>query len=373
MMKKSKFLILPLVAAVTVFTACSGGEVNQGPELRGVKDITCLADTTVDLLDGVTALDLEDGDITPDLKITVTPEVAVENGYAVFPKAGEYEVCYEIHDSEGKLARTTVGATVKEREVYADNLLTNGFSLKTGGGVKVLKDGLNGGVYSFKVTGNEIAENVRLTRTYTLNTGVEYTFKYYFESNVSGKIKIAADGAAFAEKYLNADNGEIEFTYTAEGDGASDTVEIGLWLGGRDGDIEFSLIKAETQRYVGGNSLVEKLENFNFNGNIFDRFDGTAGNVGTVDDGKGVFVEITSVSADTWRGGVFVNTGLRLAEGMTYTVSYDVEAQYADREFEIILQCDQWNERGIHWNKQSGHSEFNIEITGETAGALWIY
>ena len=175
-MKKSKFLILPLVAAVSVFTACSGGEVNQGPELRGVEDITCLADTTVDLLDGVTALDLEDGDITPDLKITVTPEVAVENGYAVFPKVGEYEVCYEIHDSEGKLARTTVGATVKEREVYADNLLTNGFSLNTGGGVKVLKDGLNGGVYSFKVTGNEIAENVRLTRTYTLNTGVEYTF-----------------------------------------------------------------------------------------------------------------------------------------------------------------------------------------------------
>lgn len=373
MMKKSKFLILPLVAAVSVFTACSGGEVNQGPELRGVEDITCLADTTVDLLDGVTALDLEDGDITPDLKITVTPEVAVENGYAVFPKVGEYEVCYEIHDSEGKLARTTVGATVKEREVYADNLLTNGFSLNTGGGVKVLKDGLNGGVYSFKVTGNEIAENVRLTRTYTLNTGVEYTFKYYFESNVSGKIKIAADGSAFAEKYLNADDREIEFTYTADGEGASDTVEIGLWLGGLDGDIEFSLIKAETQRYAGGNSLVEKLENFNFNGNIFDRFDGTAGNVGTVDDGKGVFVEITSASADTWRGGVFVNTGLRLAEGMTYTVSYDVEAQYADREFEIILQRDQWNERGIHWNKQAGHSEFNIEITGETAGALWIY
>ena len=65
-------------------------------------------------------------------------------------------------------------------------------------------------------------------------------------------------------------------------------MEIGLWLGGLDGDIEFSLIKAETQRYAGGNSLVEKLENFNFNGNIFDRFDGTAGNVGTVDDGKGV-------------------------------------------------------------------------------------
>ena len=87
-MKKFKLLILPFIAVSAVtLSACSGAAVNQGPELRGVNNITCLADTAVDLLDGVAALDLEDGDITPALQITVTPEVSVENGYAVFPKA----------------------------------------------------------------------------------------------------------------------------------------------------------------------------------------------------------------------------------------------------------------------------------------------
>ena len=327
MMKKFKLLILPFIAVSAVtLSACSGAAVNQGPELRGVNNITCLADTAVDLLDGVAALDLEDGDITPALQITVTPEVSVENGYAVFPKAGEYEVCYEIRDSLGKLARTTVSATVTEREVYADNLLTNGFALKADENVTVLANGLNGGAFAFKVSGQEIAENVQLTRTYALNTGVEYTFKYYFESSVAGRIKIAANGKAFTEAQVSAGGNELQFVYTAEGADETETVEIALWLGGLEGGLEISLTKSETQIYMQGNNLVEKLENFSFDGKILDRFDGTEGSIGTVDNGKGVFVEITKASDATWRGGVFVNTGLAIGAGAKYTVSYDIEA-----------------------------------------------
>lgn len=371
MMKKYKFLILPLVAASAAVTlsACSDKAVNQGPELRGVNSLTCLAGTTVDLLDGVTALDLEDGDITPDLQITVTPDVAVDNGYAVFPEAGEYEVCYEIHDSQGKLARTTVDATVKEREVYSDNILTNGFALKTESNVRVHQNGLNGNVYSFKVSGQEIAENVRLTRTYALNTDVEYTFKYYFESSLAGKIKIAANGKAFAETYVNAGANEVAFTYTAGAEDAGAS-EIELWLGSLEGELEISLVKAETQRYIEGNSLVEKLENFSFDGKIFDRFDQTEGNVGTVDGGKGVFVEITKASADNWRGGVFVNTGLAINAGATYTVSYDVEAENGG-PFEVILQNKQWDANEFYKTYAAGHSEF--EVTVPESGTLWIY
>lgn len=374
MMKKFKYIILPLfaVSAAVTLSACSGKPVNQGPELRGVNNITCLANTEVDLLEGVAALDLEDGDITPNLKITVTPEVAVENGYAVFPEAGEYEVCYEVYDSLGKLARTTVEASVTEREVYMGNILTNGFSLKTEGGAKALKNGLNGSAYSFNVTGQEIAEDVRLTRTYALITGVEYTFKYYYECNLSGRIKIAANGAVIAEANVNAGGGEIQFTYTAESADASENAEIELWLGGLEGDLQFSVSKAETQRYQAGDSLTEKLENFSFDGKIFDRFDGTEGNVGTVDGGKGVFVEITKASADTWRGGVFVNTGLAIGAGSTYTVSYDAEAENGGA-FEVILQNKQWDEAKINVSTAAGHNQFDFTVTEQTAGTLWIY
>ena len=371
MMKKFKLLILPFIAVSAVtLSACSGAAVNQGPELRGVNNITCLADTAVDLLDGVAALDLEDGDITPALQITVTPEVSVENGYAVFPKAGEYEVCYEIRDSLGKLARTTVSATVTEREVYADNLLTNGFALKADENVTVLSNGLNGGAFAFKVSGQEIAENVQLTRTYALNTGVEYTFKYYFESSVAGRIKIAANGKAFTEAQVSAGGNELQFVYTAEGADETETVEIALWLGGLEGGLEISLTKSETQIYMQGNNLVEKLENFSFDGKILDRFDGTEGSIGTVDNGKGVFVEITKASDATWRGGVFVNTGLAIGAGAKYTVSYDIEAEN-NGAFEVILQNKQWGANEFHKTYTAGHNEFDVTVP--ESGTLWIY
>ena len=370
-MKKFKLLILPFIAVSAVtLSACSGAAVNQGPELRGVNNITCLADTAVDLLDGVAALDLEDGDITPALQITVTPEVSVENGYAVFPKAGEYEVCYEIRDSLGKLARTTVSATVTEREVYADNLLTNGFALKADENVTVLANGLNGGAFAFKVSGQEIAENVQLTRTYALNTGVEYTFKYYFESSVAGRIKIAANGKAFTEAQVSAGGNELQFVYTAEGADETETVEIALWLGGLEGGFEISLTKSETQIYMQGNNLVEKLENCSFDGKILDRFDGTEGNVGTVDNGKGVFVEITKASDATWRGGVFVNTGLAIGAGAKYTVSYDIEAEN-NGAFEVILQNKQWGANEFHKTYTAGRNEFDVTVPEN--GTLWIY
>ena len=80
--KKSKLalFIIPFATAAATLSACGGEDVNQGPELRGVSDITCLAETSVDLLSGVAALDEEDGDITPNILITVTPRVEVNGG-----------------------------------------------------------------------------------------------------------------------------------------------------------------------------------------------------------------------------------------------------------------------------------------------------
>ncbi len=377
-MKKAKFLILPIAAAALTLTACSNKEVNHGPELWGTNDITCLAGATVDLLDGVAALDLEDGDITPDMKITVTPEVEVENGYAVFAEAGAYEVCYEVRDSQGKYARTTVDATVTEREVYMDNAMTNGFSLKTGGGVKVLNNGLNGSVYSFKVTGNEIAEDVKLSRSYTLITGEEYTFEYYFNCNLAGRIKIAANGKSIAERQITAGENKLQFTYTlpyaeaADGEAAHDTAEIELWLGGLDGDLEVSLSKSVATRYQHGDLLTDKIADFDFNDHILGRFDGSEGNVGTVENGKGVYLEMTKAGSADWCGGVFVNTGLTVSEGDTYVISYDVEARDANPFF-VKFQNKQWDEKEIAFKDQTGPVSFETTITSENQGSLWIY
>lgn len=365
-MKKIKFLILPLIAATTL-TACSG-EVNKGPELRGVNDVICLANTVVDLLDGVAALDLEDGDITPELQITVTPYVAVENGYAKFKKAGEYDVCYEVRDSGGKIARNTVTATVKEREIYLDNVLTNGFSLKTGGKVKVLNEGLNGNVYSFKAEGGEIAENVKLTRTYALINGVEYTFRYCFNCNISGKIKVAANGLPFAEKFVVAGENNIEFTYTAK-DGAAD---IELWFGGLEGELEISVSKAETE-YEGEAGERELAGDFKFSEQTIENRDGNAHAVYASDDGKSATLEITNPSGAIWKDGMFVNTGILLEANREYVISFDIDSKLGN-DYQICIQHDKWQDSDAYIiDNAQGHVTETVVATDSFKGGLWLF
>ncbi len=364
MMKKVKLLIFPLVAAVAALTACAG-EVNQGPELIGVDNVACLANTAVDLLEGVAAVDLEDGDITPALQITVTPEVEVEKGYVTFPKAGEYDVCYEVRDSGGKLARTTVTASVKEREVYLDSVLTNGFALSTSGNAKVLKEGLCGNVYSFNASGGVIAENIKLTRTYALKKGVEYVFAYTFDCNVSGRIKIAADGAPFAEKQVRTGGNELEFAYTPK-DG---TVEIGLWLGGLDGEIEIALSRAQAKRADGG----ELAKDFKFNDRITNRDDYAHATVSASDDGRSATLEVTQPADAIWKVGMFVNTGIRLISGVSYDISFDADSALGNY-YEICIQKDKFNEEGmVVLQKPQGRVSRTVTATDGFNGDLWLF
>lgn len=387
MMKKFKFLILPVTAAAVTLSACGGEPVNQGPELRGVSDFTCLVNTYVDLLDGVAALDEEDGDITPQLEINITPAAEVKDGYALFTEAGDYEICYEVRDGMGKLARTTAFATVIERDVYRSDICTNGFTVTAGGGAAIEADGLNGGVYSFKASGQEIAEDIKLAKMYTMVCGVEYTYKYYLNCNIAGRIKAAADGEQIAE--LNVAQGEnvlqfkhaLPFKQSPEGGAASDSVNIELWLGSLEGGLECSLSKAELNYYREDDGFTENLPDFNFNGKTDNRFDDDNGRLvlngssEIADGGRGVKLKISETNApDIWRGGVFVNTGLPLNAGECYYVSFDLQSENQN-PYEVLLLCKQWGPG--EWiatvNGADGRQEKQIDINDGNKGSLWLY
>ena len=377
-MKKFKFLILPLTAAAVLLSACGGEPVNQGPELRGVSDVTCLVNTKVDLLDGVAALDTEDGDITPRLQITVTPETAVENGYAVFSRTGDYEICYEVRDSGGKLARTTALASVIDREVYKSDMFTNGFSVSVGGRTQLEAEGLNGNAYAFKTTGNEIYEDVKLLRSFTVTRGVEYTYRYYLNSNRAGKIKAAADGKPVAELNVNSGENVLEFAYTLPSNGPSETkvtdnVNIELWLGGVEGDLECSLTKAEVNYYQEDDGLTEQLPDFSFNGKLINR-DDKAHAVYASDDGKSATVEITEPTGQIWQVGMFINVGLNLVAGETYYLSFDIYSELGN-DYQICIQHDQWNDGDaqIISTPANGKVEKTINATDTWQGPLWLF
>lgn len=382
---KLVLLIIPFAAAAATLAACSGERVNQGPELRGVNDITCLAETSVDLLGSVAALDEEDGDITPDIEITVTPQVEVSGGFATFKEVGDYEICYEVRDSGGKLARTTAYASVIEREEYNSALLTGGFSVSAGGGAEIISEGVSGGTFAFKATGGNIAEDITLSRKYSINYDTEYTFNYIFTSNLKGKIYLAADGEKFGETFIAAGENSVSFKYTAEKP-ANDTadsadVDIQLWLGGLEGELEISLQKAEVVYTEEDRGLVEQLPDFNFNGKTENRFDNDNGNLvlnastEITDGGKGVKLNVTETTAhDMWRGGVFINTGLPLAEGETYFVSFDLTSEN-NNPYEVLLLCKQWgpDEWIATVNGTNGYIERELTVDGGHTGSLWLY
>ena len=382
---KLAFLIIPFVFAAAMLPACNGEEVNQGPELRGVNDISCLAETSVDLLSTVAALDEEDGDITPEIQITVTPHVDVTDGYATFKEVGDYEVCYEVRDSGGKFARTTAYASVVEREDYNFALLSNGFSASAGGGAKITSQGISGDKFSFKATGGVIAEDISLSRRYSIYYDTEYTFNYIFTSNLKGKIYLAANGEKFGETAVSAGENTLTFKYAVQKPAHSTenaaNVEIQLWLGSLEGELEVSLQKAEVVYTEESTGLTERLPDFNFNGKIIDRFDNDGGNLTLnasskiVDDGKGVKLNVTeTTSPDIWRGGVFVNTGLPLSEGVTYHVSFDLSSENGN-PYEVLLLRSQWgpDECIATVSGGDGRKEAALTIDGGHTGNLWVY
>lgn len=90
---------------------------NQAPEIfiDGLKTTITVGDE-FNKLDGVSAIDFEDGNITD--KIVVTGDVDTS-------KAGEYELTYEVTDKNGNKASVTVIITVVEKQVVDPDQPTN--------------------------------------------------------------------------------------------------------------------------------------------------------------------------------------------------------------------------------------------------------
>ena len=379
-MKKNtiKIAIVITVAALLlalVLVGCDDKVENAAPQVDGAHDFDCIVDTPVDLLDGVAALDDEDGDITPDMVITITPEAEIrDDGYAVFPEEGNYRVTYTAKDSAGSSTSESVIVSAVERELYMDFSEVSGFKCTTSGGAALIDNGMYDGVYRIKVSGAEIAEDVSLSRDFTLGSGEEYWFSYRYYSNKAGRVNLLADGDAFAVKEIFKGENVLEFSYAPVNKGENATVEISVLLGALE-DFEFYLLGAE---YTFAQNIDgEILQNFSLAGRVHGRFDGTGGNAWVSEDGKAATLEVTSASGDIWRGGMFIDTGLTVSAGVEYTVSYTIVGSEA-KPFEVILQRDQWNEKkydtfSISDATNARRVSRTFVPNDENAGAFWIY
>ena len=389
-MKKTKFLAIPVLAAL-MFAGCGSAETvtNKAPSVVGVKDIQCMVNSTVDFLDGVAALDNEDGDITPELEITVTPQVEVKDGYAYFSEVGEYTVTYSVTDSEGRSAQKRAYVDVVDRETYKTFAMPEGFSVDAYGSASIEKCGMENGAFKLEAKGGYIAEDVVLSRTYNLTGAysltdyLQYTFHYTVNSDTAGKIKVMADGDDCAELLVKEGRNELSFTHTVRKQEEDEQeIKIDVCLGSL-GNVKWTVEKVDIYYPQKEGELVERAKDFSFAGRVESRVDtkdGTipvVGNAWAGNGGETACLEIKGACDEIWRVGMFIKTDIVLKAGLQYTISFDVERDIKENNFEVLFKHEQWSSDdlalGAIYEPVDGKNTKTIDVLPGRAGYLWIY
>ncbi|MDU4910994.1 immunoglobulin-like domain-containing protein [Clostridium baratii] len=92
----------------------------EAPVISGVKDVNLNINDKFNPLDGITASDKTDGDLTSKIKVTGTVDTS---------KAGTYKLTYEVSNSKGvkttKTCTVTVG-TPAQTDTYDPSKVYNG-------------------------------------------------------------------------------------------------------------------------------------------------------------------------------------------------------------------------------------------------------
>lgn len=365
---KKKLGLIPLIGLL-LLAGCKNTELDTAPVIEGTSGIECIVNTTVDLLNGVIAYDKEDGDITANMNISITPHINVWNGYAVFDKAGNYKVNYNVLDSKGNETKKSADISVIDREVYLDFAGANGFYTTVAGHAILEKGGMHNNTYSIVAKKCEVAEDVSLNRIYELDRGYEYTFRYVLTSETAGRIRILVDGELADEKNIDIGSNTLEFKYKTV---SKDSVTVSVLLGALGESIHCEFERAEVERPQ-EEGYEEILKGYSVEG----RFDGTKGNAYMVAGEQAARLEITEASSAIWRGGMFLRTNIAMEIGNTYIVSFDIERQKLE-ECEVVLQNKQWDEDKygtifVEGSENKTSYSLIYTVTEENNGELWLY
>ena len=159
-------------------------ETNTLPNINA-KDLEAIFGESINLMDGVSASDEEDGDITSNIKI-------VENTVNML-EVGVYKVVYEVEDSDGNKVRKEIKVTIKPESVsnveaksnsYSSNKVTWS-SIDNIDGYEVYRATSKNGTYSLRKT---VTSQSSLSYTNTgLTTGKTYYYKVRAYKVVNGE------------------------------------------------------------------------------------------------------------------------------------------------------------------------------------------
>ena len=122
MKKEIKGLCASLMITGAALSLAACKKTNTAPVINGAKDNVVKAGIEFDAMEGITASDKEDGNLTSKIMIESTPKLSFKNGKTTAENAGSYELVYSVTDSDGNTAEAystlTVGKKTGDAVVY---------------------------------------------------------------------------------------------------------------------------------------------------------------------------------------------------------------------------------------------------------------
>ena len=132
-MKKTFALLLASALSLGALAGCTPAgtddEDNVAPVISGVANTaTTVAGEEFDALQGVTASDAEDGDLTASVTVESIPDLTFTDGVATPSMPGSYELIYSVVDSDGAEGNAYCTLTVTRAAAEAKELYSFDFS-----------------------------------------------------------------------------------------------------------------------------------------------------------------------------------------------------------------------------------------------------
>lgn len=247
-MKKKLTALLSAVMLIAT-TACSGSDSgeNTAPVITGVSDRVVEAGQEFDALEGITAQDAEDGDITTKIVVEAMPGLEFRNGKVVPEKAGSYELTYSVTDKGGltveEYATLTVTRQTGEAVLYKDfdfsdvQPADNGWNARIADGVSASGE-VKQGAFIFDITspGNGDGD-IQFVMPGLALRAADYRIKIWVKStkdtyaHLLARDENAAEWQTFGGAYnvvIGQEIAPLELNFTSTGEGSA---EIMLNLG----------------------------------------------------------------------------------------------------------------------------------------------
>ncbi len=383
---KKLLAILLSVLMLASFAACSGNgntpsaQGGSKPEIKGVHDLTVEAGQSVDTLEGVTATDAEDGDLTAMITIESSPSLSFKGGKATPETAGTYELVYSVTDSSGETAEAY--ATLTATKQTAEAVLLKEFDFTTleatdAHGWEAVVDGaeatgaLKDGAFVIDIQNPGEGDGaIRFVKSLAVKGGSDYKIKVWAKSTAPTYAHfIPKDGSTdewktFGGEVWNARLDEaitcIESNFTAPEDG---TAELRLHLGkitpNPDNPADttpenFTVTIDKVEIYeITGTEQLELLYTADFadSGAFVEVGDGAEASVSFA-DGAAV-VEIASYPTEGGVWSIKANLelpGIVIEQGTKYNYSFTIAGEHAQGGEALVESATLYHEARANFN-----------------------